>query len=221
MSAPSQARYDAVVVDNQDPERRGRLRVVCDAILGHDATDLAIALEDWIEPAFPWAGKGYGWFFVPANDAEVEIIFDEESRGDAYPAEGFIINPSYKWVACAYRSILDVPTEFTSDPAKYGQRMGIVTKSGQMILFDDFLKETVLKFGALRLGSDDAANPFVLGDLLRSILDTLFQAVQVAHNTHVHPGPSGPTGTPTVPMNLSLGPLQGESWLSGIIFGKK
>lgn len=219
--------YKAKVVDNQDPECRGRLRVECTALLGSDQ-----AISDWVDPVFPYAGKGYGWFFVPETGASVELEVDSGSSSEEFGVATFMTNPNFKWISATYLLPTDVPTEFgiAAGPA-YGRRMGLKTPQGLLFMLDDSLKQIVLKYGKLRIGSETAANPLVLGDLIQSILVTLFQAVKTAHDAHTHPytdnigDPPVPTpsttSAPTAPMTLSLTALQGLSWLSSNAFTEK
>lgn len=47
-------KYKAFVRDNDDPERRGRLRLFCPQIMGTE--DSAAYWLDWAEPCLPWIG---------------------------------------------------------------------------------------------------------------------------------------------------------------------
>ena len=73
-------KYRAVVTDNADPTRRGRLQVRVPAVLG----DLTV----WAMPCVPYAGAGVGFYSLPESGAGVWVEFE---GGD----------PSYPiWVGC-------------------------------------------------------------------------------------------------------------------------
>ena len=62
-------KYRAVVVSNQDPERRGRLRVQVAAVLGG-------ATLNWALPCLPGAARGAGVLVLPPEGAQVWIDFE-------------------------------------------------------------------------------------------------------------------------------------------------
>lgn len=68
-------KYRGVVVDNADPNLRGRLKVKVPAVLG-DA-------ETWAMPCVPYAGDNVGFFFLPERDAGVWVEF--EGGDPSYP----------------------------------------------------------------------------------------------------------------------------------------
>lgn len=61
-------KYAGTVVDNDDPEKMGRVRVRCDAVLGSEPV--------WAMPCVPYAGKGVGFYFIPPVDAGVWVEFE-------------------------------------------------------------------------------------------------------------------------------------------------
>jgi Type VI secretion system/phage-baseplate injector OB domain len=74
MAQPFYGKYPAVVIDNLDPEQRGRLRV--------RIPDVAPDYEAWAVPSWP-AGQAPEEHHVPDVGADVWVEFE---RGDAeYP----------------------------------------------------------------------------------------------------------------------------------------
>ncbi len=71
-------KYRAFVVDNADPENRGRLRLRIPSVLGNDV------VSGWALPCLPYGGAAdQGFFFIPEADACVWVEFE---MGDlAYP----------------------------------------------------------------------------------------------------------------------------------------
>ena len=64
-------KYRGTVVDNLDPEKMGRVRLVVPSILG--TTEL-----DWALPCLPFGGLAdQGWFSVPEIEAQVWVEFEE------------------------------------------------------------------------------------------------------------------------------------------------
>src|SRR6185503_18541559 len=64
-------KYRAVVVDNADPENRGRLRLRIPSVLGADV------VSGWALPCLPFGGSSdQGFFFVPEIDATVWVEFE-------------------------------------------------------------------------------------------------------------------------------------------------
>ncbi len=61
-------KYRGKVVDNDDPQRRGRIRVSVPAVTG-DSTPLA-------EPSLPFAGNGVGLWAIPPVGANVWVEYE-------------------------------------------------------------------------------------------------------------------------------------------------
>ncbi len=62
-------KYRGIVTDNQDPQRKGRLKARVPAVKGDNDTS-------WALPCVPYAGKQVGWFMIPPVDALVWIEFE-------------------------------------------------------------------------------------------------------------------------------------------------
>ena len=63
-------KYRAKVVDVKDPEKRGRIRVMCPKVLGE-------AKSAWCEPCIPVAYDFGGDFAIPKVDEFVWVEFEE------------------------------------------------------------------------------------------------------------------------------------------------
>lgn len=63
-------KYRAVVVDINDPERRGRIRVQCPKVLGD-------YISAWCEPCIPYATDFSGDFYVPPLNEAIWVEFEE------------------------------------------------------------------------------------------------------------------------------------------------
>jgi len=61
-------KYAGSVVGSDDPEKSGRLQIMCPAILGSAVV--------WARPCVPYAGKGVGFFMLPPDKANVWIEFE-------------------------------------------------------------------------------------------------------------------------------------------------
>ena len=112
-------KFRAIVIDNQDPQKRGRIKVQAPSVLGDQDTD-------WALPCFPFGGgAGYGWFAVPPVNAQVWLEFEE---GDLH-------RPI--WTGTFHQQAADVPkTAAQADPTTYllqtpaGHILEFVDKSG-------------------------------------------------------------------------------------------
>jgi hypothetical protein len=123
--------YPARVTANDDPDKRGRLRIACVGLLGDDETDLPM----WVEPALDW-----GWFYVPDVGEIIEIGCVTGSAQDESRGQMSLDNLDIKWHGARfYNTDEDTPTPvnpiFTD--TNYGKRRGFATPLGHFIMFDD------------------------------------------------------------------------------------
>jgi hypothetical protein len=177
--------YNAIVSDVEDEEKRGRIKVTC-----RDIAEVDTELPEWIEPCYPYAGVdgAAGFFFLPAVGDTVEIERVVGPTDDDAVGMAAIMDPDTHWRCATYATAGDVPTEFTS--GVYGKRMGIIAPGGNMLIFDEtqsavFLVATTL----IKLGSEEAAQPLVLGTILQTML-SLFLSTMETHTHGYLPGPS-------------------------------
>jgi uncharacterized protein involved in type VI secretion and phage assembly len=109
-------KYRATVIDNQDPQKRGRLRLRIPSVLAEQDSD-------WALPCLPYGGLDQqGMFFVPDVDAQVWVEFEE----------GDISRPI--WVGTFWQQQSDTPEDASKDEPT--TRM-IRTSSGHILQFDD------------------------------------------------------------------------------------
>jgi uncharacterized protein involved in type VI secretion and phage assembly len=109
-------KYSAIVKNNEDPEKRGRLQLLIPDVLKDKASD-------WAKPCLPFGGgAGYGWFLVPDNNAQVWAEFEG----------GDVSRPI--WTGIFWQQESDVPTEALKTPPT--TRM-LQTPSGHILQFDD------------------------------------------------------------------------------------
>lgn len=109
-------KYRATVVDNQDPQKRGRLKLRIPSVLADQDSD-------WALPCLPYGGAGQqGMFFVPDVDAQVWVEFEE----------GDVSRPI--WVGTFWQQESDVPEDGSHDEPT--TRI-LQTNSGHILQFDD------------------------------------------------------------------------------------
>lgn len=109
-------KYRGSVVDNQDPEKRGRLKLRIPSVLGDQESD-------WALPCLPFGGgASFGTFAVPEVDAAVWVEFEE---GDMH-------RPI--WTGTFWQQTDDVPEDAAKDEPT--TRL-IQTPSGHILQFDD------------------------------------------------------------------------------------
>jgi uncharacterized protein involved in type VI secretion and phage assembly len=107
--------YRAVVVDNQDPERLGRVRVRVPAMSSSKCDDI------WARVAAPRAGAQRGTWVIPDVDDEVLVAFEAGDLRQAYV------------VGSLWNSTDALPEQMTSgNPV-----MSIVSAAGSRITIDD------------------------------------------------------------------------------------
>ncbi len=107
-------KYRAFVVDNDDPEGLGRIKLSVPSVLGEATTD-------WALPAVAYGGGAdFGMLFVPPVGAQVLAEFLE---GDA---------SSPIWAATFWRQSSEIPAEYTGPSTKL-----LKTESGHLLTFED------------------------------------------------------------------------------------
>jgi Type VI secretion system/phage-baseplate injector OB domain len=213
-------KYRGIVLNNQDPEHRGRLQATVPEVLGEIPTG-------WATPCAPYAGPGAGFFTVPPPGAGVWVEFEagDVSRpiwsGGYWAAGEPPMTPPASTpgdtFAKIWRSDLglavaldDTGQAITISDALGVNRIVIDVPTGTVTVKG--LAQIVLDSLTIREGSAMAPHPAVFGDLL---LTYLTQLVTI-FNTHVHPGelaggflpvtPAPPVApmTPPAPSLLSL-----------------
>ncbi len=109
-------KFRGIVVDNQDPQKRGRLKLRIPSVLADQDTD-------WALPCLPYGGADQqGLFMVPEVDAQVWVEFEE----------GDIHRPI--WVGTFWQQESDVP----EDAAREEPTTRLLqTRSGHILQFDD------------------------------------------------------------------------------------
>jgi hypothetical protein len=133
MAAVTQ-KYIAKVTDNQDDEKRGRIKVICPDFLGSDDTPIST----WIEPALDW-----GWFYIPDVDELVEIEIVVSHHTDNHYGQSKIWDPDIKWRGTRFwggtKDTTDAPRPIPNifRDTNYGKRRGFATPCGHVIMFDD------------------------------------------------------------------------------------
>ena len=109
-------KYRGVVTDNQDPDRRGRVKLIVPSVLDDQVTD-------WALPCSPYGGvPQQGLFMVPDIDSQVWVEFEE----------GDINRPI--WVGTFWQQQSDVPEDAAKDEPT--TRL-LQTGSGHILQFDD------------------------------------------------------------------------------------
>lgn len=176
--------YRAIVVSNDDPEFRGRIRVSCPRAKLHPENG------HWLLP-MSGTGDGTGTFFPPEKDAVVWIFFD---NGD--PNQPLCYQNGW------------FPKETLSSAVKPEsggpKKRGFTTPGGHEIVLSDKdgeeqitikhkdglivdITESEVKIGA----SDGTFEPIMRGTTVQRYLET-----------HQHPHAFGPTGPPIQPFPL-------------------
>lgn len=118
--------YRGVVLDNNDPEQKGRVRIRVHSVFD---SNIPVAKLPWAVPAqpiFSGSGSGFGHFAVPEVNSQVWVFF-----------EGGDFNQPVYW-AEAPTGVHGLPSERTTS---YPNRRVVKTKAGLGVLIDDTTKE--------------------------------------------------------------------------------
>ncbi len=111
-------KYLGTVVERDDPEQLGRLRLKVPSVFRD-------AITGWAWPASPFAGAGYGFLFVPKENDLVWVEFAEGDRD--YPL----------WTGCVWAKPggkVETPQDALG---AYPDQHVLRTPSGSVLIFDD------------------------------------------------------------------------------------
>lgn len=213
--------HDAIVVNNEDPDKLGKIKVKCASLLDEEQE-----LPFWIPPRFHYVGIGGGWFGIPAKDSWVKIDVPVESQWDEVPFEQSLSSDAgIRWQCTAYNDIQTLPKIFKTN---YPQRVGYAWPSGFALFVDEkdsemnvgyfdgatpttWIKITKTKIDIMaenvRIGGDSATEHFVFGDVLETYLSHAVTGLKFWLDNHVHTHPQGPTtglvtSSPAIPSPL-------------------
>lgn len=136
--------YRGTVVDNKDPELRGRVRVRVPAIMDEDPHD-----DYWFEPALWGAGGGRGSFWPPEPGDSVRVSFD---NGDVDTPGiylgGWFGSPEGK---------SEVPSALGYGPDGLPEKRGFVTRGGHALVMDDTAEGEAIRLVWHQMAADDPA----------------------------------------------------------------
>lgn len=131
-STPDERMFLATVSKNDDPDKQGRIKVTCSALLGDEQQEL----PGWIEPALLW-----GWFAIPDVGQQVTILATLGTEEDVYQHQSSITSINARWTGSTVFTGEEaedktlVGEEFTDK--NYGKRRGFKTPTGHVMMFDD------------------------------------------------------------------------------------
>ena len=185
-------KFRGTVVNNQDPQRQGRIQALVPQVLGE-------VPSGWAMPCAPYAGPTAGFFSVPPVGAGVWIEFEGGDVSRPIWAGCFWGAPEAPMappgaapgdpMVKIWRSDLGLTAAFDDTTQKI--IVSDATATNQVVI--DVLTGTVTVKGLARIvadapliqeGSASAAHPAVFGDQLLSYLSQLV----AIFNAHVHPG---------------------------------
>lgn len=118
-------KHRATVVNNADPQSRGRLQVTVPEILGEN-------IVRWALPAAPYAGDGVGFFAVPPIGANVWVEF--EAGNLRYPI----------WSGCFW-------AEGEIDTADALPTVKFLKTTAATVRIDDAIGEVTIETGAAKI----------------------------------------------------------------------
>jgi uncharacterized protein involved in type VI secretion and phage assembly len=177
-----------LVVDRNDPEQLGRLRLKVPSIFGAAETG-------WASPASPYAGADVGFFFLPQVDDMVWVEFEEGDLDHPIWSGGFWGRPGGR---------PEVPSEAR---AAYPDQAVIKTKSGHVIVLSDVAgaqRITIRAKNGCQIVLDPQNSTVTIqadevhirgsGDVQELATKTFVQQV---FDAHTHPTGVGPSGPPS------------------------
>jgi uncharacterized protein involved in type VI secretion and phage assembly len=205
-------KHRAFVVDNSDPQKRGRLRLRVPSVLGPDV------VSGWALPCAPYGGRaGRGFFFIPEKDDGVWVEFEaglleypvwvgtfwSQPGGttEVPPPADQQSPPTSKVIKTGKHTI-----EFADEDNKEAitvtdttNKNTITIDKNGVLVVDGNGNKIKLESGGVTIESSKikvgagATDKLVKGDTLKTLLDVWYKLLA----THVHP--NGNMGSPTGP----------------------
>lgn len=202
--------YPGVVVDNNDPDKRGRVKISLPSILGDGQIHHA-----WAEPAFvPIAGKSYGAFFLPYPGDVVQVMFENGDlkfpvfSGGSY-ANGELADSFYSSYGSVRGWVFKNGSRVVVDESSGAEKILIEDHVGTKILISDkkvliTADEVNVESGLVNVGSG-ASFSAVLGEKIAELFDK-----------HTHMTSMGPSSPPTPPNTAAqANSSSGTAFLAG------
>jgi len=215
-------KYRALVSDNADPENRGRLRLQIPDVLGDSV------ISGWALPCAPYGGSaGQGFFYIPDTNAGVWVEFEQGILDHPVWVGTFWAKPGGTTEVPDPASSQSPPTTKIIKTTNHTIELEDASGSEAITITDSANNNTVkmdsngitiqspddsnqvlltssgitIKSSAIKIGSDSATEPLVLGTQLLTALTNLLLWL----STHTHTGNLGaPTSPPLVPPSSSV-----------------
>lgn len=198
-----QEQHFAIVTNIDDPEKRGRIKVRCQSLVGAD-----VELPDWIEPGAQLISTlGGGSLWLPSIDSTVVLQVDAADTHDDVPGERFLQNPAIKWLAATPTDPNGPQSLPEALRTNYPFRRGFRTPGGHEMWMDEK--------GSLMIKSKDNStieftssgqivlkSPVLMG-IGATELMILGNAFMTLYNAHSHATGVGPSGPPIVQMTTA------------------
>jgi uncharacterized protein involved in type VI secretion and phage assembly len=219
-------KFRGFVVDNEDPEQLGRLRLTVPSVLGTAETG-------WALPCAPYGGlDGQGAFLVPDVGAQVWVEFEEGNRdqpiwvgtfwrtGDAPPADAKLAPPTTRILQTASGHKL----RFDDKEGEEGIRVTHANAKSELLMEHDGNVVLTDEAGS-KLTLDAAAGKAVLADANGNTL-TMAAAgttIEDANGNKVEMGASGITVSAAAQVviegaSVAVGGQGGEPLIKGTSF---
>lgn len=123
-------KYTATVTVNEDPDKRGRVKVSCPALVGDEDGELPM----WVEPILDW-----GFFAIPDVGELIEVEVTTGLDYDESFLQASIDNLDIKWRGVRFygNESGDAPTKINDAFTANQKTRGFATPLGHYVIFDD------------------------------------------------------------------------------------
>jgi len=162
-------KYRGTVVQNIDPERRGRIQAI--------VTDVSNVIPtSWAMPCVPWAGLQMGMYIVPPIGAGVWIEF-EQGNSD-FPI----------WVGCWWGSTPEVPSIGSTLTTPGAPVVVMQTLTQGAVVLSDVPVPPMKAPGVMMMSGPSSITIDASGVTITAPLITLMGAVNITGATNINGG---------------------------------